>query len=462
MTAPEPSAVPVAGGSASRTVRRLIVYTILFALVTIAAIGIAGLLERLLDLGDRLVVGGTGDLALSLAFTLIGGPLAAVLWWVSWRRLADESERSSLAWGLYLAGMYTVSLIVATSALVGTASALVGGRWLPGDFSAGVVWAGVWAWHRWMWRHPLTHPTRLATVPAVAGTVFGLVIGVRGAVSALGSLLDTAIRGASEQALAGRPWWQVTIEALIWAVAGGLVWWWHWFRDDARRLRTGLAAVALVAVGVLGSGVVMLGGLGTALFVVLRLLFDRGDPASEILRPLGTSIAAAAVGALVWVYHRRIASQRSDGTRRASTLVMSGVGLAAAASGIGVIVNSTLATLVGPLAASDTRAAPPRRDQRARRRRTGVVVELEAHPPGRVDGARRHRSPGLPHRRVRGQRNRGAHRPAHGRLPRVRVLARPARPSAASSTAFARRSASSSRRRSCSPTTSPSGGTTAR
>ena len=356
MTAPEPSAVPVAGGSASRTVRRLIVYTILFALVTIAAIGIAGLLERLLDLGDRLVVGGTGDLALSLAFTLIGGPLAAVLWWVSWRRLADESERSSLAWGLYLAGMYTVSLIVATSALVGTASALVGGRWLPGDFSAGVVWAGVWTWHRWMWRHPLTHPTRLATVPAVAGTVFGLVIGVRGAVSALGSLLDTAIRGASEQALAGRPWWQVTIEALIWAVAGGLVWWWHWFRDDARRLRTGLAAVALVAVGVLGSGVVMLGGLGTALFVVLRLLFDRGDPASEILGPLGTSIAAAAVGALVWVYHRRIASQRSDGTRRASTLVMSGVGLAAAASGIGVIVNSTLATLVGPLAASDTRA----------------------------------------------------------------------------------------------------------
>ena len=149
-------------GSAQGTVRRLIVYTLLFVLVTIAAIGLSGLLGRLLEVGDPLAIGGNAGLALSLAFALIGGPLAAVLWWVVWRRLAEETERSSLAWGLYLTVMYTVSLIVATSALVGTASALVGGRWLPGDFSVGAVWALVWVWHRWMWRHPVKHPTRLA------------------------------------------------------------------------------------------------------------------------------------------------------------------------------------------------------------------------------------------------------------------------------------------------------------
>ncbi|HKH09462.1 MAG TPA: DUF5671 domain-containing protein [Agromyces sp.] len=348
-------ATSAAGGSASRTVRRLIISSLLFALVTIAAIGLAGLLERLLDPDTRLALGGTADLARSLAFALIAGPLAAVLWWVWWRRLAHESERSSLAWGLYLASMYTVSLIVATGALVAGASVLVDGRWRPGDFATGAVWAGVWVWHRWMWRNPRRRPTRLATVPAVAGSVFGLVIGVRGAVSALGDLLDTAIRGASEQAIAGGPWWRMPLEALIWAVAGGLVWWWHWFHDDARRLRTGLAGVALVVVGVLGSGIVMLGGLGTALFVALRLLFDHGDPAREVLGPLGTAIAAASVGAVVWLYHRRIAAARSQGTRRASILVMSGVGLAAAASGVGVIVNATLASLASPLAASDTR-----------------------------------------------------------------------------------------------------------
>ena len=108
-TGPQPTgadaaaaAPPAPGGSAQRTVRRLIVYTLLAVLVTIAAIGVAGLLERLLDRAEPLAGSGTTDLALSLAFTFIGGPLAAVLWWSVWRRLADESERTSLAWGLYL------------------------------------------------------------------------------------------------------------------------------------------------------------------------------------------------------------------------------------------------------------------------------------------------------------------------------------------------------------------------
>lgn len=353
MTATELPAGPTTG-SAQGTVRRLIVYTLLFVLVTIAAAGLAGLLERLLEVGAPLAVGDTAGLALSLAFALIGGPLAALLWWVVWRRLADESERASLAWGLYLTVMYTVSLIVATSALMGTATALVDGRWLPDAFAVGAVWAVVWALHRWMWRHPVKRPTRLGTVPAVAGSVYGLIIGVGGAVNALGSLFDTAIRGASGT-IAGSPWWRMPLEALLWAVAGGAIWWWHWYRDGTSRLRTGLAAVALVVVGVLGAGVVMLGGLGTALFVGLRLAFDPSDPAGEILRPLGTALAAALVGALVWFYHRRIAAERSAGTQRASVLVMSGVGLVAAASGLGVIVNATLATLVSPLAASDTR-----------------------------------------------------------------------------------------------------------
>ena len=355
MTATPFPAAPVAG-SAQRTVRRLIVYSLLFALVTIAAIGLSGLLARLLESGTPLAAGGNAGLALSLAFTLIGGPLAAVLWWVVWRRLTDDSERSSLAWGLYLALMYSVSLIVATSALVGTLSSLVSGRWLPGDLSIGAVWALVWVWHRWMWRHPVKRPFRLGTVPAVAGSVYGLIIGIGGGMNALGSLFDTAIRRASEQAIAGTTWWQAPLESLIWAVAGGAIWSWHWFRDDARRLDAGLARVALVVVGVLGSGFVMLAGLGTALFVLLRLAFDSSDPADEILRPLGMAIAAASVGALVWVYHRRIVAGRSDATRRAGAFVMSGLGLVAAASGIGVIINATLATIVSPIAASDTRS----------------------------------------------------------------------------------------------------------
>ncbi|GAA1762957.1 DUF5671 domain-containing protein [Agromyces humatus] len=354
MTAPV--AAPPAAGSAQGTVRRLIVYTILFALVTIAAIGVAGLLERLFEPGDPVAGGGVTDLALSLAFALIGGPLAALLWWVVWRRLREDSERASLAWGLYLAAMYTVSLIAAASALLGAATGGVNGRWEPAAAATGVAWTMVWIWHRWMWHHPLKSPVRLATVPAVAGSVYGLVIGVGGAVNALGSLFDAAIRGASAQAIAGTPWWQGMLEGLIWAVAGGAIWWWHWYRDGAKRLTTGLAAVALIVVGVMGAGILMLGGLAFALDVGLRLAFDPSDPAAEILRPLGMALAAFLVGAVVWLHHRRIAAARSVGTRRASALGMSAVGLAAAASGIGVVLNATLAAAVSPLAASDTRA----------------------------------------------------------------------------------------------------------
>jgi hypothetical protein len=175
-------------------------------------------------------------------------------------------------------------------------------------------------------------------------------------VNALGSLFDAAIHGVSEAAIAGDPWWRAPLESLIWAAVGGAIWWWHWFRDDARRLTTAFAAVALVVVGILGAGLLMLGGLGTALWVVLRLAFDPSDPARAILTPLGSALAAASVGALVWYFHHRIAARRSDATRRASGLVMSGVGLAGAASGTGIVVNATLAALVGPFAASDSRS----------------------------------------------------------------------------------------------------------
>ncbi|HEX6955322.1 MAG TPA: DUF5671 domain-containing protein [Agromyces sp.] len=347
--------VAPAQGGAQRTVRRLIVYGLLFVLVVITATGVAGLLGRLLDAGTPLVRGGAADLALSLAFALIGGPLAAVLWWAVWRRLGDAAERSSLAWGLYLAAMYTVSLVVAASALVAAATAGLDGQWLPSELATGIVWAAVWAWHRWMSRHPLKRPVRLFTVPYVIASAYGLVLLVSGAIGALGTLLDEALLGATSSVLSGAPWWRIVVAALVGAAVGALVWWWHWFRDGTRGFRTGFAAVALVVVGVLGGAALALGGIGTALWVGLRLAFDPGETFAQVVAPLGTAVAAAAIGALVWTFHRRIAAERSADTRQAADLVVSGLGLAGAASGIGVIVNATLGALVSPLVAADTR-----------------------------------------------------------------------------------------------------------
>lgn len=343
------------GGAAQPAIRRLIVFTLLFVMVVVVAIGLSGLLGHLLDVGRALAASASVDLAQGLAFTLVGGSLAVVLWAVLWRKIGDEKERSSVGWGLYLAGMSAVSLITFATSLLITASSLVGGDWQPRTFSTGVVWAGVWAWHRWMLRHVDKSPTRLVTVSTVISSVFGLVIGVGGAVTALGTLLGAAIDGFAASVAVGDPWWRFTIEALVWAVGGAVVWWWHWIHDDARHLSTGFATVALVGVGVVGAVILTLGGVMTIVFVLLRLAFDRTEPTLQILDPLPWGIAAAAVGSLVWAYHRGIAIRQSDASRQATRLTTSGVGLVAAASGIGVIVNSLLATMGTPLVGSDTR-----------------------------------------------------------------------------------------------------------
>jgi hypothetical protein len=345
---------PPGESAAQPTVRRVVVYILLFALVVIAAIGVSGLLGRLLDSGTVLASSDITGLARSLAFALIAGPFAAVLWWVLWRRM-DEAERSSVAWGLYLAGLYTVSLVTFSTALLTAAAVLVRDDWQPRLFATGLVWAGVWVWHLWMSRHREKSPTRLVTVAPILGSVYGLVIAVGGAVTALTSLLDAAVDAFAPNLTQGEPWWRLTIQALIWFAGGLVIWWWHWFQGRARDLRGGLADLALVAVGVAGAAILTLVGAGTVLFLLLRLAFDRTDPITEILGGLGFGIAAATIGALVWSYHRGLTLARSDPTRVATKLVTSGVGVVATASGLGVVVNAILAATTTPLAGSDTR-----------------------------------------------------------------------------------------------------------
>ncbi|TLM71291.1 DUF5671 domain-containing protein [Pseudarthrobacter sp. NamB4] len=355
MTSPPRLAVP-ATVPAQATLRRLILYALLFALVVIAASGVSGLLERLFTSGAVLASSDVGGLALSLAFTLIGGPLALLLWWFVWRRLDDEAERTSAGWGLYITAVYAVSLIVFTTAFLGLASSLIGQRgsdWASA-LANGIVWAAVWAWHRWMWKHPVKPTSHLDDGRAVVGSVFGLLLGAGAGIAALGGLLDVAVRGFP-LTVTVEPWWYPVLRSLVWAAGGIIVWWWHWFREGGRSFRTGLVDVITITVGVFVAGITALGGAGVVLFVLLRLAFDRDDPMNELLEPLAPAIAAAVIGSLVWRYHRLVSGRRSPETVRASLLVTSAVALTAAASGVGVIVNAMLAAAVSPLAGGATR-----------------------------------------------------------------------------------------------------------
>ncbi len=113
------------------------------------------------------------------------------------------------------------------------------------------------------------------------------------------------------------------------------------------------AAVLLVVV-VGAAAATTLFAIGSALFVALRLLFDT-DPAAEVVSDLDVAIAAALIGAIVWVYHAHVLTSRSPRTRRAGRLVVSAIALIGAASGFGVVVNALLATFAGTLVGDDPR-----------------------------------------------------------------------------------------------------------
>ena len=219
-----------------------------------------------------------------------------------------------------------------------------------------LVQALVWAWHRWMWLHPAKGPSRLAGVPLVVGSVFGLLIGAGGAATALGNLFDAGLQGIAGTPSLGDPWWVPVPQSLVRAAGGAVLWWWHWIRGRGLHLTTGLANVALAVAGVLGGCILALSGAVAALFVLLRLgLSSRSSPLPQLLEPLGPAVAAAAVGCAVWRYHAALAGRRSGAMRQASRLLAAGAALVAAASGIGVVVNAALGLAETTLAGTGTR-----------------------------------------------------------------------------------------------------------
>lgn len=347
---------PVAQNSAGKAVRRFIVFVLLFILVTIAANGLAGLLARIVDGGVLLTDGDTSGLAGSLAFTLIAGPLAALLWWLMWGGLRDRVERESVLWGLYLPGMSTLALILGVCFLLATLSTLVSGEWDPQAFSFGVVWIGVWVWHSWMAHHASKSPTRLAGGARILGYAFGILVGAGASVQLIAQLVDLAVAPSTVGASVGYPWWTALVQAAVWALGGVLVWWLHWVLDRGSRLRTGFANVMLALVtGLLAVGLTLT-GIATAVYVGLRLAFERSDTFALILDPLGVALGAASVGAVIWAYYRLQLRGAAPSAKLGARLVSAGVALGATASGVGIVVNSILAAIVAPLAESDSRS----------------------------------------------------------------------------------------------------------
>lgn len=343
LTAPGTGALP--------TVRRLVLYILLFTLVTLAAVGAAGLLGLLLDpVGSADDFGRTSELARSLAFSLVAGPLALMLWRPLAKRLLDPVESAAIAWGLYLAAMYVTSMIIASIGLFSLLGNLAAARtqgWQQ-DLATAIIWAGVWWWHYRIWSDTLRSPRRLPDLPGILASWYAVALGATATATALSVLFSAAVDAMFSGFSLGTPWWRGVLAQLPWIAGGLALWWWHWNRKRMGAVYGGFADVALVLMGILGAGAATLGGTGYLLYGLGRSVIHGAS--AQLLAPAPLSLAVALTGAVIFNRSWAELASRAAATSRAGALVVSGLGLAAGASGLGVCINALLAALTPPLA----------------------------------------------------------------------------------------------------------------
>jgi hypothetical protein len=135
----------------SHAVRRFFQYLVLYGMVVVVGVGLAGLLGQLLD-RSTVLNADPAEPARNGAFVVVGLPLCAGLALWSRRTLAaDPKEARSLAWVLYTTATSLTALIVAMVAaheLLGWVAGLApyNGRAL----ATALVWSGIWGIHWWL------------------------------------------------------------------------------------------------------------------------------------------------------------------------------------------------------------------------------------------------------------------------------------------------------------------------
>ena len=320
-------------------VRRFFQYTLLYAMLVVAAIGLAGLLERLFD-RRAVVTADEAGLALSLAFTLVGVPLYAGLAVWSRRTLAaDPREARSIGWAFYATAATLTSLGLGMAALAGVLFWAVGLE----DFGASalaqlIVWGGIWGVHWWV--DSRVTPAQNARVHHLLGSGAGLVTSAVGLGMVLGAALQTLLDLGGEPLVEGGG--NPILRGAVVLVVGAPVWLVYWILTTARSKRDHLWLGYVLLVGVGGGLVTAIVSASLALYDVLVWLIGepREQTAAAHFHDVPSAAAAALVGVLVWWYHHSVLEEegerRRTEVRRIYEYLMSGIALLASAAGLAI------------------------------------------------------------------------------------------------------------------------------
>ena len=341
---------PTSGESAGVAVRRIFQYLVLVVALVLSCVGLAGVFSEALMSGEQ-ITRDTAGVARSISFLLVGVPAFVALALYTRRRLRDDAaEVRSAGWAVYLTLVLFGSLVASVALLITLFGDLLVGDGVDGAVLVNtVIWGTVWAAH---WRIA----TRDEYAPDlwfehILGSFVGLAtMLVAGAVAAA-SVLVVIYDAVFDVAVTG-PTAEQIVRPLVAVAVGAAVWVWYWMRTALDDERTILWIAYVLFAGVLSGVILVVVGIGTAVFSALEwLVADPSGTAAAHFEVAPAALGVAAVGVATWVYHRSVLDAGPERARtdvdRLYDYLLAAAGLAVTAGGIVTLITYALWAVVG-------------------------------------------------------------------------------------------------------------------
>ena len=328
-------------------VRRFFQLLLLFALTIVSAVGVSGLLGRLIRIGVVLNTD-RGNLAMESAFTLVGVPLlVAIALWTRNSIRKDHEELQTLIWNIFLTAISILSLILVVNAQMGLYNGLFTSDPVRGkDISQLLIWGAIWLFFFRMHNHVGRGENSLGE--HLIGSLIGLALGFVGLLNVIGAILSQ-LAGLNEKSLmvgTGKP----IVEGLITLAIGAPVWFIYWVRTAEKGVKENLWYAYVLLIGV-GGG--LLSAVISASLVLDNLLVwffgETTSNAKTFFQGTPQLIGTALTGLIILWYHRQVlhSSQQLHRTdiRRIYEYVIAVIGLLAASGGVTMILVSIIESI---------------------------------------------------------------------------------------------------------------------
>jgi hypothetical protein len=342
-----PSGAPDGEGIAARRIFR---YLVMLLTLVLSCVGLAGLIEAAATSAQR-VTTESGAVALSISFVVVAAPAFIVLALITRRRLReDPGEAQSAGWALYLTLVLFGALITTVPLLITLLGDLLVGDGLERTALTNAVIGGtVWVVHWWIAEREGYEPN--LRLEHLMGSFVGLAVlvgaGAVAAANVLVELYDTAVDIGPITPTA-----EQIVRPLVAFAVGAAVWAWYWLRTTVHDQRTGLWNAYVLLAGVLSGVLMVVAGLGAAVFRVLEwILADPSGTAAEHFEVLPAALGVVAIGGAAWAYHRHVLGSGAERERteveRVYDHLLAGAGLAVAAGGLATLLTYALWAVAG-------------------------------------------------------------------------------------------------------------------